>query len=134
MRYRSIISAEFDGVDLPLPTAARTARKASPAPAASDDQLFATSIELTAPVVTVELTMRATAVAESLAIGRCGPLSLLIGPADATGSVRRLHAPEALLLAVDIIYANSTPAVATLTFALASPDGLAEPLTAEDEE
>ena len=133
-RYLSIKRACFDGNGLPLPVSLRLSRWAEPKPAASDGDVYATSVELAAPRLTAELTIRGTAVAEALWLGQEGDLACTIAAAKSGSADRDITLAGAVLVAIELSYQQSAMATATLRFVAEADDGMQDPFSAEDAE
>ena len=133
-RYSRIRSAAFAGTTLPLPMAARVSRCCTPLPAGGDGELYLTSVQLSPPMIAAEITLRGTAVAEELLLGRSGTLSLLVGAAGGQGNDRRIEIDAAVLHSVELDYSQSELAVAKLRFVAVATDGCVDPFIAEDDQ
>lgn len=131
-RFTSIQLARFDGVSLGLPMRARVVRSADPAPAEGAAEAHVASVQHGPVRVRAELTCRDTATAESLDIGRSGPLELALSAGDGSSPQREVTIDTAVLLNVEVTYKQNEPAVALLSFAGESADGLTNAHTAGD--
>jgi hypothetical protein len=128
-RYSRILSARFGEKALGLPLACRIGRVAAASPAGGDGDAFATSVQVATPVLTAELRIRDTASAESLTLGQCAELSLVIGAAAGDGLARRVRLAGAVLTGVELDYPQTGAASAVLKFAAQAASGAIDPFT-----
>ena len=131
-RYLSISSVRFGNACLAGPRAMRLLRLASPAPAGADADAMPTHLELLRAPLTVELTVRDTAAAESLQLGSRDNLTIVLLGDRGDAPARTIVVAGAILIGVELSYPQGSPAEAILRFAAVSDDGQSEPLTAED--
>ena len=131
-RYANIETVTFDQTSLPLPLSVRLSRKVEPKGAGGDGDLFATSIEISRPLLTAELRLRQTAVAESLSLGQQGDLLLVVSSTRDGSPPRQVTLSGAVLIAVELTYEQSAMATAVLRFVAEAADGQQEPFSAED--
>ena len=131
-RYMRIENAAFDQVDLPFPLSVKLGRFCQPLPAGSDSQTFATSVQLGAPMISAEVRLRGTAVAESLELGRAGELRFTVAPTCSGQKGRSVSLNGAVLHAAELTYEQTAMATALLRFVAAAPAGDRDPLAAED--
>ena len=131
-RYTRIEGASFGQTELPLVMSIKLARHCPPLPAGSDHEFFATSMQLGRPLITAEVRMRDTAVAESLSLGQVATLSFSVGGTQQEQPGRSVQLEGAVLHSVELSYEQATMACAVLRFVVAAPDGNQDPLIAED--
>ncbi len=131
-RYSHINSLMFGQTALPLPISVRVGRSVNAMAADTDEGVFATSVQTGPAAVTVEIRLRGTAVAESLALGTQGDISFTISPTRSGQQAREVTVSGAVLVASDISYAQDAMAVAILRFAAEADDANTEPFNAED--
>ena len=133
-RYTRIQSVQFGQTSLPLPLSVRFSRRTEAMPSFADSDIFATSVQVGAPVLVAEVSVRGTAVAESLSLGDVGTLSVTIGPTGAGQTARLVALDGAVLTNIELIYEQSAMAVARLQFVAEAPSGVSDPFAAEDEQ
>lgn len=131
-RYSRILSANFDGGDLPLPMTVQVARKAVELPSGGDADIFNTSIQIERPVVEAIIRIRGTAAAEQLVLGQSGSLIVQIASADGQAPDRTITICQAILTDIEIEYQQTSPAVASLRFVSQSSNGMVDPFGAEE--
>jgi len=131
-RFANIVSACFDGVELPLPMSARIGRRSQPLPAAGDNDAFVRSVQRTPAMLTGEVTLRGLDVAETLTLGRSGELSVTLGATQAGQPSRVARLRGAVLHDIELTYTQQGMAQATLKFA-AQSDNNNDPFEANDE-
>ncbi|MBI5723190.1 MAG: hypothetical protein HZA50_04470 [Planctomycetes bacterium] len=131
-RYSRILSATFNGGDLPLPLAVQIARKSAELPAGGDADAFSTSVQIERPVLQATVRIRGTATAEQLALGQSGSLVIRIASADGHVPDRTITIDQAVLTDISIDYQQTSPAAASLRFVAQSSDGQTDPFGAED--
>lgn len=132
-RYTRIQSVQFGLTTLPLPLSVKFSRRVEPVPALADADLFATSVQVAAPVLIAEVRIRDTAVAESLSLGDIGTLSVAIGPAADGQNARLITLEGAVLTDIELAYEQSAMAEAKLKFVAEASNGTSDPFAAEDE-
>lgn len=130
-RYVCIKNLTFDGASLPLPLSVRLSRQGLALPAGGDGELFATSVQIARPALTVEVRIRDTSAAEDLSLGQQGTLAFTVAAATGQGG-RQITISGAVLTGVEMSYEQIAPAVATLRFTAEADDGLVDPLWAEE--
>ncbi|MCJ7545024.1 MAG: hypothetical protein MUP47_10785 [Phycisphaerae bacterium] len=130
-RYVCIKSLTFDGLALPLPLSLRLSRQGQVLPAGGDDDLFATSVQLARPALSLEVRIRDSSAAEDLTLGQRGTLSFIVASASGQGA-RQVTVTGAVLTDVELSYEQIAPAVATLRFVAEADDGRIDPLQAEE--
>ena len=133
-RYGRIESATFGQTALPLPLSVRIERRAEAIPAAGQNDVFATSIQLGTPSIRAEVRIRGTAVAEGLSLGQRDTLSFVIAPSQSGQDGRKVTLTGAVLMAVELAYDQSSMAVATLRFVAEAASGTTDPFSAKDSE
>ena len=133
-RYVRIQSVTFGQTELLLPLSVRLSRHSEASPARSDNDLFATSIEIVQPALVAEVRIRDTAVAEDLSLGQQGDLSFTVCSTTSGGSSRVVELSDAVLVSVELAYEQSAMATALLRFVAESDDGAQEPFSAENEQ
>ena len=131
-RYQRITSVTFGALSLPLPLSARLSRKAEPQTARADNDLFATSVQLSAPQMMAEVRIRGTAAAEALSLGQRGTLAITVSPTEAGKASRTIRLAGAVLTAVELAYEQASMAAATLRFAAEADNGGTDPFSAEE--
>ena len=131
-RYMHIDAARFGAIDLPLPLSVKLVRCCQPLPAGGDAETFATSIQLGRPVISAEVRIRDTAVAESLPLGQAGTLAFTVAPTRGGQAGRTVSMEGAVLHAVELTYEQAAMACAVLRFAAEAPGGNQDPVAAED--
>jgi len=131
-RYRHVQSVTFGETLLPLPMSVRLSRRAETAPAAGDDEAFATSVQLRPATIAAEVRIRGTAVAEMLELGQQETLSLTVTPTQDGASSRTVTIAGAVLSDVELEYDQASMATARLRFVAEASDGNTNPYTAED--
>lgn len=133
-RYANIETLTFGQTSLPLPLSVKLSRQVDPAPAASDSDVFATSVEISRASLAAEVRLRGTAAAEGLSLGQQDDLVLTVA-ATASGDLpRTITLSGAVLVAVELSYEQSAMAVATLRFVAEAADGSQEPFSAENQQ
>lgn len=133
-RYTRIEAVTFGQTSIPLPIAARVSRQTIPQPAQGDADRFATSIEISDPVLTAEIRVRGTATAEEFSLGQQEDLLITVAPTTGTGSSRNITLSAAILISVELTYEQSAIATAVLRFVAEASDGQQEPFSVEDAE
>lgn len=131
-RYLRILDATFDDIVLPLPLSARLSRQAQPLATAGDADAFVSNVQLSKPVISLELQIRDTAVAEGLYLGQAGLLEMTIGSSKTGKPARCIALAGAVLHAVELEYLQNGFAKATLRFTAAAPHPSQDPFSAED--
>lgn len=131
-RYGAISDATFSQTSLLLPISVRLLRRAEPAPAGSDSDAFVTSVQLARPVIGIEIRIGDTSVADSLALGQVGVLSIEIAPTRSGQAGRAITITNAVLTGIEFQYEQSAPAVATLIFTAEAADGDTDPFDAQE--
>ncbi len=130
-RYMRIQSVTFDGTTLPLPLSVRLFRTAEAKPAIGDNDVFATSVEISQPHLAAEVRIRGTAIAEGLSLGQQGDLAFTVAPTTSQGSPRTVTLSGAVLIAIELSYEQAAMATAVLRFAAEASNGNQEPFSAE---
>ena len=133
-RYGAISDATFGQTSLLLPISVRLVRRSEPVPAAGDSDAFVTSVQLSRPVIGVEVRIGDTAVADGLSLGQVGVLSVEISPTRSGQIGRVITITNAVLTCVEFQYEQSAPAVAKLTFTAEAADGNTDPFVAQEEQ
>lgn len=131
-RYARVQAVTFGQTALPLPMSVRVTRQAETSALAGDSDAFATSIQLGAPAIVVELRIRGTATAEALSPGQQGALCFTVMPAGGSGAARSVTVAGAVLHSVELAYDQSAMAVATLRFVAEAAGANSDPFSAED--
>lgn len=131
-RFGAITSVSFDQTALPLPVSVRISRRAEPAPAGSDSDAFATSVQLRRPVIAVEVRTRQTDLAESFSLGQAGELSLEIAPTRAGQRGRVVSIDRVVLTDIELQYDQAAPALARLSFLAEAVDGAVDPFSSQE--
>ncbi len=131
-RYGAISGATFGQTDLSGPISVRLVRQAKPAPMGGDSDAFTTSVQLDRPVISVEVRIRDTAVADGLSLGQAGVLSIEIAATRSGQAGRSISITNAVLTGIEFQYEQSAPAVAKLTFTAEATDGDTDPFTAQE--
>ncbi|MDY7011542.1 MAG: hypothetical protein SVV80_12445 [Planctomycetota bacterium] len=131
-RYGAISDATFDQISLSLPISVRLMRRAEPAPMGGDSDAFITSVQLSRPVISIEVCIGDTAVADGLSIGQVGVLSVEIAPTRSGQTGRVITITNAVLTGIEFQYEQSAPAVVKLTFSAEAADGDTDPFTAQE--
>jgi len=131
-RYGDITSATFDQTALTGPVSVRILRQAKPAPMGSDNDTFSTSIQLSMPVINIEVRIRDTAVADGLSLGQAGVLAIEIAATRDGQNGRSISITDVVLIGIEFQYEQSTPAVAKLTFTAQANQGNTDPFVAQE--
>ncbi len=131
-RYGAIANATFGQTALSGPISVRLARHAEPVPMGGDSDAFFTSIQLSRPVIEIEVRIGDTAVADGLSLGQAGVLSIEIAPTRSGQAGRSITVTNAVLTGIGFQYEQSAPAVAKLTFTAEASDGNTDPFTAQE--
>ncbi len=131
-RYGPIRRVSFAGVELPLPLQARVRRAAKPEPLAGAADAWTTSVQTRPPALSAEVALRGTAAAEGLTLGTRAALELEIGGTRADQPARTVRLSGAVLVDVEIEYAQNTLASVLLRFVVEAANGQSNPYTAED--
>ena len=131
-RYGAIVSVFFAGAELPLPISVRLARTSRPDAAGGDDDIYPTSIQLAEPALSVEVRSGDASLADALALGSAGELSIQIAPTRADQAGRRILIDTAVLVVAETQYEQNAPALARLVFAAQAAGGDTDPLTHQE--
>ncbi len=131
-RYGAIVSVFFAGTELSLPISVRLTRSSRPDAAGGDNEIFPTSIQLAEPALSVEVRSGDASLADALALGSAGELSVQIAPTRTGQAGRRIQINTAVLVAAEAQYEQNAPAVARLVFAAQAAGGDADPLTHQE--
>lgn len=131
-RYGDIAGATFDQTVLSGPVSVRILRQAKPAPMSGDNDAFSTSIQLSGPVINIEVRIRDTAVADGLSLGQAGILAIEITATRSGQNGRSISITDAVLTAIEFQYEQSAPAVAKLTFTAEANEGNTDPFVAQE--
>ncbi len=131
-RYGDITSATFDQTALSGPVSVRILRQAKPAPMGSDNDAFSISIQLSRPVINIEIRIRDTAVADGLSLGQAGVLAIEIAPTRSEQNGRSISITDAVLIGIEFQYEQSAPAVAKLTFTAQANEGNTDPFASQE--
>ncbi len=127
-----IQSVTFGATPIPLPLSVSVSRNAEAKTARNDNDLFATSVEISSPQIVAELRIRGTSVADGLSLGQQGDLSFAVSNTSSGGLSRVISLSGAVLISVELTYEQSKMATALLRFIAESNDGDQEPFSAED--
>ncbi len=131
-RYLGISSVCFGQTALGLPLSVRVSRQGQVEAAGGDADLYATSVQLARPVVSVEIRTRDTAAAESLVLAQKADLSWQIGPTEGGSNARQAVLSGAVLVGIEVACEQNAPAVATLRFVAEAPEGLCDPFSCQE--
>lgn len=133
-RTTRILSVSFASQPLGLPMWARLSRKAQPLPAPTGDaDRFTRGTQFAPPTILIEIKIRDVAAAEVLSPGQQDTLCLQVAAASAASPDRTIEITSALLLAVELEYAQGTPAAAVLRFEAQTTDGQTNPFSAQEQ-
>lgn len=132
-RTTRIHSVRFGSQALGLTMWARFSRKVQPQPVAGDADAFARGAQFGPATLVAEIKIRDVAAAESLSPGLVAALCVQVSDAGAAGPARSVEISQALLTAVELEYAQGSPAAAVLRFEAQSPDGQTNPFSAKEE-
>ncbi len=133
-RYGDITSATFDQTALPGPISIRLLRQTKPSPMGGDNDAFTTSIQLSRPVISIEIRIRDTAVADGLSLGQAGVLAIEIAATRNGQNGRSISITDAVLTGIEFQYEQSAPAVAKLTFTAEANEGNTDPFVAQEDQ
>lgn len=131
-RYRAIADVVFAGAPLGLASSLRIRRRREPLPSCGDAQAFPSSIQVGPSTILVDLHLRDLPAAESLELGQVGELSFQVISCQ-DDSRRTVCLAGAVLVGIETLYQQDSPATAVLSFAAESPEGLTDPFTAGDQ-
>jgi hypothetical protein len=131
-RYTRVENVSFGSAELPLVLSVKLTRHCQPLPAGSDDEFFATSVQLGRPLISAEVRLRDTAAAEALPLGQIGTLAFRVGGASHGQAGRSIELQGAVLHSMELTYEQAAMACAVLRFVAAAPQGNQDPLVAED--
>lgn len=131
-RYGGIVGATFGQTSLDLPISVRFARRAEALSAGGDCDAFDTSVQLDRPVIGAEVRIGDTSVADGLALGQAGVLSIEIAPTRSGQTGRIITITNAVLTGIELLFEQSAPATAKLTFAAESAAGDTDPFSAQE--
>ena len=130
----TIESAAFGQTELSSPISIRIARRAEPLIKFGDDEMFSRSVQLDERTIQVELRLRNTTIAENLSLGQADVLSIHLSACGINQTDRNITITDAVLIGMEMEYAQATNPVAKLTFLAEAQDGNTDPFFAEDAE
>jgi hypothetical protein len=132
-RYTRIQSATFDGTPLGLPVSATFIRGCRAEARTGDSDVHPSSVQIIPEAAGVEIVCRDVTAPDGLAVGREGQLTVAVASADGITPGRVVQLTGAVLARIETRYSQTAPAETVLRFACESPDGIADPFTAEDQ-